>query len=265
MDNINNSSFFFHTKLSLLQKICIAGLFTALIIILQKVLAINYIPVIPFVRISFGAIGLIIVSSILLGPIFGFLVGGLSDILGYFIFDPKTLGFFPSITAIYLLLGLASYFIFCLIKFIKNYKLVILIEYTCFAAILTFITVYLGLNSKIILYGITYDIMLWQKIVIPIILLVLFICLIIINHFLNKRFNKMNRIIALSIYHVSFLSFILEILVMILFGSLMKAIAFGFQTYLAILLCQCIVAFLDIPLNTIIVSYALLITKKYYN
>ena len=92
-------------RLSLTSKICLAAIFIVLATICQKVVAINYIAVIPFLRISFGGPAIIIFSSILLGPWFGLLVGLGSDVLGYFIFDPKNNAFFPQITAIYALLG----------------------------------------------------------------------------------------------------------------------------------------------------------------
>lgn len=264
MENIKNN-FFFKSKLSLLQKICIGGMFLALIVILQKVVAINYIPIIPFVRISFGGVGLIIFSSILLGPIFGLCIGALSDVLGWLIFDPKTLGFFPSITAIYALLGLSAYFVFCLIRYVKNKKAIICIEYCIFAVFLLSVSLVLGINQTINLYGKIYTIELWQKIVIPIVLFILFAGLILFNTFVGKHFEKKYTSLSFSVYHISFMTLILEVLVMILFGSLMKAFAFGFQTYGAILLCQVIVAFVNIPISTIIISYALLLTRKYYN
>ena len=83
------------SNLSLVQKICLAGIFIPLVAIFQKVFAINYISIIPFVRISFGGAALIIFSSILLGPWFGLFVGAMSDIVGFFIFDPKMFGAMP--------------------------------------------------------------------------------------------------------------------------------------------------------------------------
>ena len=53
---------FFKTNLTVIQKICLSGLFMALIVILQKVVAINYLAFAPFVRISFGGPALIIFS-----------------------------------------------------------------------------------------------------------------------------------------------------------------------------------------------------------
>lgn len=79
----------FKTNLSVIQKICLAGLFIALIVILQKVVAINYLAFAPFIRVSFGGPALIIFASILLGPIYGGLIGMASDLLGYLIFDPR--------------------------------------------------------------------------------------------------------------------------------------------------------------------------------
>ena len=88
----------FNYNLKPIQKICLSGLFIALTIILQKVVAINYIPIMPFVRVSPGGPALIIFSSIFLGPVYGMVIGIASDLLGYLIFDPKTMGFFPQIT-----------------------------------------------------------------------------------------------------------------------------------------------------------------------
>ena len=77
-------------KLPLTQKICLAGLLTALATILQKVLAINYLAALPYFRISFGAPAVIVFASIFLGPFYGAAVGAFSDILGYFAFDMST-------------------------------------------------------------------------------------------------------------------------------------------------------------------------------
>ena len=65
----------FKYNLKPIQKICLSGLFIALTVILQKVIAINYIPVIPFVRVSMGGPALIIFSSVFFGPIYGMIIG----------------------------------------------------------------------------------------------------------------------------------------------------------------------------------------------
>ena len=114
-------------KLPLTQKICLAGLLTALATILQKILAINYLAALPFFRISFGAPAVIVFASIFLGPFYGAAVGAFSDILGYYAFDMSSFGYMPQITLIYLLLGLSAYFVYFLIVKLKNDKLIFII------------------------------------------------------------------------------------------------------------------------------------------
>lgn len=253
-------------NLTLIQKITLSGLFIALIVILQKVIAINYISLVPFVRISFGGCALLIFASIFLGPVYGLIIGAMSDILGYLIFDPKTMGFFPQITAIYTLMGGVSFFIFVLARFIKSKKAMICIEYGTFALLFTSITIFFSLSDTITLYSSVYTIELWQKITIPVVMFVLFSFLVVMNIITDCYFKKSedNRILF-NVYQVSFACFIIEVLVMVLFGTLMKGLAFGFTTYPAILVAQILVAFFNIPINTFIISYALRITKRFYN
>ena len=49
---------------------------------------------------------------------------------------------------------------------------------------------------------------------------------------------------------------------MVIFGTLMKGLAFGFATYPVILLCQIIVLFVNVPLNTVIISLITNVIKK---
>ena len=252
----------FKTTLSPIQKICLAGLFIALVVILQKVIAINYIPVVPFLRISLGGPALIIFSSIFLGPLYGMFIGAASDVLGYFLFDPKSFSFFPQITAIYTLLGFVSGLTVYLFKHIKKYLIIYLITGFIFAGLLVFVTIYLFANNNLQLYGTVYNLELWQKIVIPIALFILLGGLYVSMIFLNRKYKKENLIISpLSIF-IS--SFILEITVMVLFGTLMKGLAFGFQTYPMILICQIIVLFINVPLNCWLLILLLRITNRYF-
>ena len=247
---------------SQVQKICFAGLFIAIITILQKVVAINYISVVPFLRVSFGGCAMLIFASILLGPWYGLLIGAASDVLGYFIFDPKTMGFFPQITAIYALLGFLSYFVFKLIMKITNKKIMRIVEYSLMAIILIVVSLFVTLNEQVNLYGTVYNLALWQKILIPCLGGVLCIVLVIVSELTEKLFKKKNDSrLLINPIQVSFSSFILEIVVMIIFGTLMKGCAFGFATYGAILLCQLMVMIINVPLNTFIVSYIMLVTR----
>ncbi|MCR5185288.1 MAG: hypothetical protein K6C32_04340 [Bacilli bacterium] len=245
-----------NNKLSLTSKICLAAVFIVLATICQKVVAINYIAVIPFLRISFGGPAVIIFSSILLGPWFGLLVGLGSDVLGYFIFDPKNNAFFPQITAIYALLGFASFFIFLFVKKLIGEKVIKVVapSFIVLALIAIVLTIWLAPSLK--LYGSTYVLEIWQKISITAGLVVL-TAILMIFILLYARKNK-----DINVYQVSFSLLLIEILIMVAFGTLMKGLAFGFATYPVILLCQIIVLFFNIPLNTILISLLSKIVKR---
>ena len=249
-------------NLSIVQKICLAGIFIPLVAIFQKVFAVNYIPVVPFLRISFGGPALIIFSSILLGPWFGLLVGAASDLIGFFIFDPKMFGSIPffQITAIYALLGFSSYYVFHFIQKIKSQKKMMLIEMGTMLLIVLVITLFLCLNNSIQLYGEKYEIGLIQRIVVPVAALTLQAVLFLIIILIGKHFK--NKDINVSIFHVSFACFILEVVVMLIFGTIMKTWAFSSTTFIAIFFCQLLVLFINVPLNTFIVSYIINLTSK---
>lgn len=245
-----------NNKISLTSKICLAAIFMVLATICQKVLAINYIPIIPFLRISLGGPAIIIFSSILLGPWFGLLVGAGSDILGYFIFDPKNNAFFPQITAIYALLGFASFFIFLLVKKLFGEKIIKFVFPTFLALAFIAITLVVWLVPELHLYGGTYNLVLWQKITITASLLVLSAVLLVFIILYAKKNQQIN------VYKIAFSLFLIEVLIMVMFGTLMKGLAFGFATYPMILLCQIIVLFVNIPLNTVLITLLTNIIKK---
>ena len=232
-------------KLSLTFKITLSAVLMVLATICQKVLAVNYIPVIPFLRISFGGPAIIIFASIVLGPWFGLLVGFGSDILGYLFFDPKNNAFFPQITAIYALLGLASYFIFLLVKKLIGHKLIKIVLPTFIGGALTAVILAIWLLPSLNLYGSERVLELWQKISLTIGLVVFSIALLVFIIVYSKK-NK-----TIDVFKVSFSLLLIEILVMVMFGTVMKGFAFGFEAYPVILLCQIIVLFVNVPLNTV--------------
>ena len=243
-------------KLSLTSKICLAAILMVLATICQKVLAVNYIPIVPFLRISFGGPAIIMFSSILLGPWFGLLVGLGSDVLGYFIFDPKNNAFFPQITVIYALLGFASFFVFLFVKKLIGDKVIKFVLPSFIGLSLIGINLALWLSPSLTLYGTTYVLEMWQK---AILTGGLIICTALLLVFIYLYARKNNDI---DVYQVSFSLLIIEILIMVIFGTLMKGIAFGFATYPVILLCQLIVLFINVPLNTMLISLLTKIIKK---
>ncbi len=242
-------------NLSIVQKISLAGIFIILIALFQKVFAVNYIPVLPFVRISFGGPALIIFSSILLGPWFGLLVGAASDIVGFYIFDPKLMGTAPffQITFIYALLGFSSFFVYKLIAKITQERLMLTIESSIFTLLLIGVTLFSALDYDVSLTTV-------ERILIPTISFTLLILTIFVQIFVSRVFKK--REININVMNVGFSCFILEMTVMVAFGVAMKTWAFSNSLFLVILISQIIVAFFNIPLNTFLVSYIMYLSNK---
>lgn len=242
-------------NLSMVQKIALAGIFIILIALFQKIFAVNYIPVLPFVRISFGGPALIIFSSILLGPWFGLLVGAASDIVGFYIFDPKMFGSAPffQITFIYALLGFASFFIYKFFQVVKNEKLLLTIEVVVFTLLLIGLTLFSALDYQV-------DLAIVYRILIPVGSLILLALTLFTQLFVSRYFKK--REININVSSIGFACFVIEMTIMIAFGVLMKWWAFSGSTFIIILVSQIIVAFFNIPLNTFLVSYIMYLSNK---
>ena len=241
-------------------KITLSALILALVVIFNKVLAINYISFVPFVRISFGSIALLVFASIAIGPIYGLFIGAFADVIGYFIFDMSSFGWFPQITATYALLGFVPYFIFLFIKYLKNVKVAIIVEYSLFGAAFLGVLLFFIFANSITLYGKTYDIELYQRFLVPGLTLLFFGTVVLVNYLISKRMRK-NTI--LNIYQISLLFFIVEVLVNLLFGSLMKAWAFGFDMLSAIFVSQLVVMFFNIPYNSYLMTVILSISERH--
>ena len=242
-------------NLTMIQKISLAGIFIVLIALFQKIFAVNYIPVLPFVRISLGGPALIIFSSILLGPWFGLLVGAASDIVGFYIFDPKLFGTAPffQITFIYALLGFGSYFIYKLFTIVKNERLLLTIEISVFTALLIGLILFVSLDYNVNLSTL-------YRILIPCISFILLTLTVFAQIFTAKSFKKRN--IEIPVINVGFACFVIEMTIMVCFGVAMKTWAFSSSSFYIILVSQIIVAFFNIPLNTFLVSYIMYLSNR---
>lgn len=245
-------------EMSLTKKICLSGILMALIVIFNKVLAINYI--IPFARISFGSIALIIFASIVLGPFYGMIIAGIADVLGYFLFDMSSYGWFPQITLTYVLMGFVPFFIYKFVKTIKNPKISMIIEYSVFAVILALVAIFFITQNKIDLGYKVYDLTLFDRIFYPSLTLLLFIVIIITNAFMNKKLKSDD--LPINIYQISFIVFIVELFINLLFGGLMKSWAFGWNLLIPIYLTQGSILFFNIPYNSYLIFIIMKTTKR---
>ena len=248
------------TNLSVIQKICLSGLIMALVVILQKVVAINYLAFAPFVRISLGGPALIIFASILLGPIYGLFIGIASDLLGYLAFDPRVYPPFLQITAIYALLGFASYFVFSFVFSIKNRKVLSIAEILLMLVIWAVIAVFALTRDSITLFKSTYTLSALSKTLICVISGTILLAIIMMSHLIKPKDDS----ILTSPLHICFASFICDFFVLVIFGSIMKAWAFGFATFLAIIICQALVMFFNVFIDMVFISTFQRFTKKYF-
>lgn len=251
---------FIKTRLTVIQKICLSGLFMALVAILQKVVAVNYLAFAPFVRISLGGPALIMFASVLLGPIYGMLIGIASDLLGYFIFDASGYPPFLQITAIYALLGFGSYFIFSLVFMIKNRKAIALVEIISMSVIWAIIAIFTLTRNEIKLFGSTYQLNVTSKALICAISGAIFVAIILLSILIKPKDNSVYR----SPLHICFASFICDFFILVVFGSIMKACAFGYATFVAIIVCQALVMFFNVLIDTFFISALQRYTQKYY-
>ena len=248
------------SNLTVIQKICLSGLFIALVTVLQKVVAVNYLAFAPFVRLSFGGPALIIFASVLLGPVYGLFIGAFSDLLGYLIFDPRIYPPYLQITAIYALLGFVSYFVFSLVFSIKNRKALTIIEIGVMVAIWLSVSLYVLINKEIKLFSSTYELTPLIKSLVPAISGLILLSIILLSLFYKPKYEN-GRISAL---HICFASFICDFFVLVIFGSVMKAWAFGFATFLAIIICQLLVMFFNVLIDTFFITTFQRFTKKYF-
>ena len=245
--------------LSVVKKICLSGILMALIVIFNKILAVNYI--IPFARVSFGSIALIIFTSIVLGPFYGLVIAAGADVLGYFMFDMSSFGWFPQITLTYALMGFVPFFIYKLVTMIKKEKTIMIIEYVTFSVVLVGISLFFAFNDKIDLGYTIRNLAVYERIMYPCLALLLFLVIIFFNALIHKKVNRED--IPINVYQISLIVFFTEIFIDLLFGGLMKSWAFGWNLLLPIYLVQGVIMFFNIPYNTYLIFVIMKATKRF--
>lgn len=247
-------------KISQVQKITLSALLLALTIILTRITPFQNFPLIPWIRISLGP-ALIIFSSILLGPLYGAIVGAGSDILGIVLF-PNSLGYAinPLFTLVYGLLGVLPWILYILIKRIKNRFIPIITFLVSSVLVYAALVIFIFLVPSIFA---NYSFETWHRILIVSIAFVLMVGTIVSIFFINKFYQRRYGEIF-SPYKIAFVCLVSEILVMLFLNSLVKTITFEVN-YWVIFFAQLVVFFIDVPLNTFVVEGLLLLTQKLSN
>lgn len=248
-------------KLSIVHKICLTGLLLALTIICTRLLSIQNIPIIPFVRISFGP-ALIIFSSLLLGPLCGAIVGAGSDILGIVLF-PNSLGYGinPFFTIVYGLLGIFPWVIYYFVKNIKNKKITAISMFSFMFALWVFILVFLMSHDQISVMGKEYIFEVWHKWLIIGLSFALSIATGLAIYFTNKMMERKFNDDDIKTYSIAICCLICEVILMLILNSIVKTFVYEVD-FLFVFFAQAVVFFIDVPLNTFVATYLLLLTKR---
>lgn len=247
--------------MSQVKKMTISALLISMIIILTRFLSVQNIPILPFVRISLGP-ALIIFASLFLGPFYGAVVGAGSDILGI-VLVPNQLGFGinPLITLVYGLLGIVPWAVFKLVKYAKKPRIVEISAIIAAFLLFIFVTVFNFCNDSFTLNGKVYSFQIWQKILISVGAFLLTIGTVVALYFTKKFFAKKFPDLEGDTYHVALACIVSEILLMLVLNTVVKTVTFEID-FLFMFFCQGIVFFIDVPLNTFIVTYLRLLVSR---
>lgn len=249
-------------KLKTIHKIPLAAIMLVLIILFTRVIALNNLPAIPFLRISLGP-SLIIFSSLLLGPIYGALIGGLSDILGIVMF-PNAYAINPLFTLVYLLFGLTPPFLYWLVKRLKKEKILYLINCLILFLVASFITLFIFLNDEFVLYGVTYNLALWLRILISVLAFFIAIMLALAIYFIGRYYQKKdNNNYQFNINKFAFIAIINNLVWMLGLNSLIKTFFFDVN-FLIIFFTQALMFVFDILISVFLIPYLFLLVHHIY-
>lgn len=249
-------------KLSLLQRMTLTALMIALYMVATRFIMV---PVTPYVRLSAG-VAILILSSIMLGPISGAVVGIAGDLLGAVI-SPYlgNIVINPLMTVSYGLMGATPGLIMMLFRKVKGKDLVYSI---LFFALLGFIviplTIYMGIANEVTLFNRTFAITLAARIVVPIIAFILMGLFGVFTYFLNKRFKKRREEYPNlpSPYQISFIVVVIEVVFTLFINVFAKMWMMDIKDFSVIFFPSLFIAFIYLPVNTLIVTYLSFLAVK---
>lgn len=239
-------------KMTPIFKISFAALFIAIGIVLSRFASIS---ITPFLKVSLAP-SIVMFSSLYLGPVYGFVVGTLTDVFGALLFP--TGAFNPLYTIAASLTGLIpflAYFFLKKVKFEEKFPFIgasICVLFTI--GILLFCIFNDQISSE---YGTKkYDLLLWHKLLLSIGSLILsavfiFFCLFIPRKLKNRKFNKYYSVnlIASSVF-ITYFIFKIPV------GSLVQSYVMEVD-FLMILTVRMLTGFLTAFIHIIVITLAL--------
>ncbi len=257
--------------LSSIHKITLSSMLLVLNVLATRFLRTPLIGNMHFIRISLGP-AIVIFSSLLLGPLYGAIVGSAGDMVGHFLF-PVGGEFNPLITIVYLLLGIMPW---CLMQFTSHFRdtlkkpyffiltmTLLLVLLVCFFYVIPGLKEYFAKGFGDGAYWI-------EPLIIA--LTALFTALACVGLFyLNRYFekNKQRYTSFPSPYEMALICLITEIVLMVGLMPLAFYIFYNFishefpVTYGMLLSCISVFSGIKVVLNTFVVYWLLVVTKKY--
>lgn len=241
-----------HTR-RIVTSITLSGLFIALSVILQRFL------VIPFgmpslYRLSLGNVP-IIMASLFLGPIYGGIVGAASDLLGATIFPVGSLLIWPIISST--LYGVLPWLILKLIVMI-NKKVKFPLLYPFLGIMFIILELFIFLNDSVRHpFNKTLDPLQFTtgvRIGFTAVMIVFIIGLVLIFHFLEKRYkNVVESRYTGAPSQLALAVFLMAIIVDVLYSSWWKMDAFG-SDFIVSVFFHTAIMFILLPFQTGILS-----------
>ncbi len=247
-------------KNKIIRNITLSAVLIDLAIIFEKLLVIQ-IP--PFIRIGIGSIP-VILSSVVLGPIYGAVIGVSADVLGFFFFDTSGFGYsiFPTIS--FFLMGVLPHFLFKFSCWMRYKKRPFPITYILLGLVWIFILVYVLLFDSVRVTGVVVPLDLTMKITLPIVSGLVFAGFSWFVHYLNRHFQRkiLTFPVCPSPHEVAFVILVLELLIHIVWGSIWKGIFFEVDP-LMVFFVQSVILTVSFPIKTFVLTYVLTSYHRY--
>lgn len=240
---------------AIIRQITLTGMLIAMGIVLERFLAI---PIGATNRIAFGT-AIVVVSSLIVGPFYGAIVGASVDILGFMISNLNGGAYTPFVTIGYLVLGFLPYFLVELFKLLRHVPFKPFIFYGTLSALFIYGVSYAYTHDSFLFRNgatlVTVTIDGWYRIVAPLVFIAVFAAFAWFLQQLNRQFNRRTLLVsAPNPSEITIALFVTDILVNILWGAVWRSIYFG-SDVLAFFFIQTGFFIIGFPIKALLVNY----------
>jgi ECF transporter S component (folate family) len=256
----------------LIRKITLSAMFIAMGLVLDRVLMI---PLGEVNRIAFGS-SAVILSSFIVGPLFGLIIGASVDLIGFMINSVGT--YTPFVTLGYMFLGSLPFFLGKVIHVVKNKRILIVSGYILLVALIAYgfwfvhsrdsYNFTLGFNEdgspKVLAINLTN---LWIRYVAPIISAIVFIGFFT---FIQRKIQEKEPTFkGLTSLNLMVIVLVVEVLISIVWGVQWRFIYFGIPqnspTAFVFYFNQVAFFVIAFPVKSLIVIYGYKAYQRYQN